>query len=109
MPLARDTAITYLGHATVLIETSGGKRLLIDPWTAGNPSCPPEWKSVEKIGKLDAILITHMHSDHVGDAEAIIKANPEAEVVAIFEAALEMQRQGAAKIQPMNKGGGIYL
>src|SRR5262249_21974957 len=105
MSLNRDTAITYLGHGTVLIETPGGKRLLIDPWTIGNPACPDEWKSPERLGKLDLILLTHIHNDHAGDAEAILKVNPEANVVAIFEACTWLGGKGAKNLHPMNKGG----
>ncbi len=105
MALNRDTAITYLGHSTILIETPGGKRLQIDPWTSGNPACPPEWKAVERLGKLDLILLTHIHNDHAGDAEAVIKANPDAEVVAIHEAGIWLSGKGAKNVRPMNKGG----
>jgi L-ascorbate metabolism protein UlaG (beta-lactamase superfamily) len=105
MPIHRDTAITYLGHATILIETPGGKRLLIDPWTTGNPACPEAWKSPERLGKLDLILLTHIHNDHAGDAESLVKANPDADVVAIFEAANWIGGKGATKLHPMNKGG----
>jgi L-ascorbate metabolism protein UlaG (beta-lactamase superfamily) len=105
MPLNRDTAITYLGHATILIETPGGKRLLIDPWLAGNPACPDEWKSPERLGRIDLILLTHIHNDHAGDAESIVKANPDAGVVAIYEAANWIGGKGAKRLHPMNKGG----
>jgi len=105
MKLDRNTSITYLGHSTLLIETPGGKRLLIDPWTAGNPACPPEWKDPTKVGRLDAILVTHIHSDHVGDAGLYIRANPEAAVVGIFEACNWLATKGAQTLKPMSKGG----
>lgn len=105
MPLNQDTAITFLGHATTLIETPGGKRILIDPWTEGNPACPAEWKSAESLGRLDLILMTHLHNDHVGDAAAIAEANPQAAVVAITEACSWIGSKGAHNLQPMNKGG----
>src|SRR5215471_10710405 len=98
MTLDRNTALTYLGHSTVLIETPGGKRLLIDPWTMGNPACPAEWKTLDKLGKLDVILMTHLHNDHVGDAEAIAKANPQAAVVGIFEACNWIAGKGVQNI-----------
>lgn len=105
MALNRDTEITYLGHATLLIETPGGKRILVDPWTTGNPACPEEYRNVDRLGKLDLILLTHIHGDHVGDAEAVIGANPEADVVAIFEACNWIGGKGAKYLHPMNIGG----
>ena len=103
--LDRQTEITYLGHATILIVTSEGRRILIDPWTAGNPACPHDWKNVGRLGSLDLILVTHIHNDHVGDAQAVIAANPGAAVVAIFEAANWLESKGAGNIHPMSKGG----
>ena len=105
MNLNRNTEITYLGHSTILIKTPEGKRILIDPWTKGNPACPPQWKSPDSLGSLDVILVTHIHSDHVGDAQSIIEANPEASVVGIFEACNWLQTKGAPNVRPMSKGG----
>src|SRR5689334_22791512 len=50
--------ITWLGHSTVSLVTPGGKRILIDPWLTGNPSCPPDRK---EIAALDLMLVTHGH------------------------------------------------
>ena len=46
-------SFTWLGHSTFLFRSPGGKRILIDPWVAGNPACP---ESSKKIGDLDLIL-----------------------------------------------------
>jgi L-ascorbate metabolism protein UlaG (beta-lactamase superfamily) len=93
--------ITWLGHATFRIETPGGKILLIDPWVMGNPKCPDDQKTFEKI---DVMLCTHGHGDHIGDGVALArKHNPV--VVGIYELCLWMQKKGAKQIAPMNKGG----
>ncbi len=109
MTIPDHAKFTYLGHSTVLIETPGDKRLLIDAWTTGNPMCPPQYKTPESLGKLDAILITHIHSDHVGDLEALCTANPGAAVVGIFEACNWIAGKNIPNIQqnirPMSKGG----
>jgi len=54
--------VTWLGHATFLIETPEGKRILVDPWLKENPRCPESFHSVES----ELILVTHAHSDHTG-------------------------------------------
>ncbi|HLV82132.1 MAG TPA: metal-dependent hydrolase [Chthonomonadaceae bacterium] len=105
MTLDRNTAITWLGHATALIETPGGKRILLDPWTTGNPACPAEWKDPARLGRLDLILMTHLHNDHVGDVQAIARAHPEARIVGMVEATDWLEGKGIKNVNPMNKGG----
>ena len=53
--------LTWLGHATIHIETAGGTSILVDPWFEGNPSSPKNYKLPEKI---DLLLLTHGHDDH---------------------------------------------
>ena len=60
--------LTWLGHAAFRIDTSGGKRLYIDPFLTGNPKLPEGEGSPERV---DIIAVTHGHSDHVGDAVAL--------------------------------------
>ncbi|HUQ49373.1 MAG TPA: metal-dependent hydrolase [Terriglobales bacterium] len=93
--------ITWLGHATFRIETPGGKTVLIDPWVMGNPACPADQKTFEKI---DVMLCTHGHGDHIGDAVALAKKHDPL-VVGIYELCMWMQKKGAKQISPMNKGG----
>lgn len=95
------TKVTWLGHATFLIETPSGTQILVDPWVINNPSTPSNKKSFEK---LDVILCTHGHGDHIGDGvELAKKHNPK--VVGIYELCVWMQHKGARQIAPMNKGG----
>lgn len=93
--------ITWLGHATFLVETPGGRQVLIDPWVTNNPSTPANKKNFDKI---DVMLCTHGHGDHIGDAAELAKKhNPK--VVGIYELCGWLQKKGAKQIAPMNKGG----
>lgn len=80
---AKETSITWLGHAAFEIVSPGGTRLLVDPFIANNPSTPADRK---KLGdyKPAAILVTHSHDDHDADAEAIAKTSG-AKVIGAFD------------------------
>lgn len=93
--------LTWLGHATFRIETPEGKTIFIDPWVMGNPMCP---ESEKKVKKVDLILCTHGHGDHIGDAVAIAQQhNPM--VVAVYELALWLEKKGVKQVTGMGKGG----
>ena len=93
--------LTWLGHATFRVETPGGKIILIDPWVMGNPMCPEKEKSVKKV---DVVLCTHGHFDHIGDAVEIAKKhNPK--VVGIPELCGWLGKKGVKQTAEMNKGG----
>jgi L-ascorbate metabolism protein UlaG (beta-lactamase superfamily) len=93
--------LTWLGHATFRVETPAGKTILIDPWVTGNPMCPEKEKIVEKV---DVMLCTHGHFDHIGDAVEIAKKhNPK--VVGIPELCGWLGKKGVKQTAEMNKGG----
>lgn len=93
---------TWLGHSTVRLDLPSGEVVLIDPWVAGNPSCPDDAK---KLDRLDAILITHGHYDHLGDAVELAKQHHPKLVVANFEICTWLDSQGVENTSAMNLGG----
>lgn len=96
--------ITWLGHATFILDTPGGKRILVDPWFGDNPSVPDAWKSIDALGKVDILLISHGHFDHVGEIKEIVdKYQPT--TICIFELGQWLGSQGIEGASPMNVGG----
>jgi L-ascorbate metabolism protein UlaG (beta-lactamase superfamily) len=98
-------SITWLGHATFILTTPGGKRIVTDPWLEGNPKCPADKK---RIDAADLILVSHGHSDHCGDVVPVSRAT-RAPIVAVYELGLWLERQGLANVQGMGIGGTIRV
>jgi L-ascorbate metabolism protein UlaG (beta-lactamase superfamily) len=92
--------IRFLGHAAIELK-GGGATVLIDPFLTGNPKAAVSADEVE----ADAILLTHGHGDHLGDAVDIAKRTG-APVLAIVELANELAGQGIDVFDP-NLGGTI--
>ncbi len=81
--LAAQAQITWYGHAAFKVVTPSGKVLLVDPWIS-NPSNPNAKKDLEALQKVDLILLTHGHGDHIGDTVDIAKKSG-ARLVAVPE------------------------
>ncbi len=97
--------ITWYGHATFLITTPGGKRIVTDPWLEHNPKCPPGMK---RIDAADLILVTHGHGDHTGDLVAVSRATG-APIVAIHELGLWCEGKGLKNVHRMGIGGTLSV
>jgi hypothetical protein len=46
-----DLSFTWLGHATLILQSAGDTRMIFDPFVRGNPSTPDE--AEKQIGALD--------------------------------------------------------
>jgi L-ascorbate metabolism protein UlaG (beta-lactamase superfamily) len=93
--------LTWYGHATLGLETSGFK-LVIDPFFTGNPAATQVPETLE----VDYILITHGHSDHVGDAVEIAKRTG-AQIISNFEVSNWMGKKGVENRHAQHIGGGF--
>ena len=67
------TELLWLGQASWLIKTPGGKNIVVDPWLTRGPKTPAKYKDLGALGKVDVLLVTHAHVDHIGDAPDIAK------------------------------------
>ena len=93
---------TYLGHSTIRCDLPSGEVVLIDPWVDGNPRCPDELKTFDRI---DAMLITHGHADHISDAVALALKHEPKIVVATYEVCQWLASKGVKNCSGMNVGG----
>src|SRR5215468_7443735 len=92
--------ITWLGHATFQFRLESGEVILMDPWIEGNPKSPAGFQ----INRVDAILISHPHGDHIHDCAPLAKKF-KPKVIALYETALWLGSHGVENLSGMGKGG----
>jgi L-ascorbate metabolism protein UlaG (beta-lactamase superfamily) len=94
--------VTWLGFSTVRVETADGRTFLVDPWLSF-PGCSLR---TSEIGRLDGILITHGHWQHIGDAVELARAK-NAPVLAVEEVAVWLKQAGVRNTPQVNIGATV--
>jgi len=105
----QQVEVLWLGHSTYRITTPTGKVIVIDPFFRKNPRTPAKYKELEAIGKVDVILVTHGHPDHISDLPEFAKLTG-ATVIANYELAnnlLALNILEGNKTIALNKGGTV--
>lgn len=97
---AGKTEVTWWGHAAFILKSPQGAVIAIDPWL-NNPKAPQgaAWPAT-----VDAVLITHGHMDHVGNAVDLAKKGGGAPIVSSYELTSLL---GYDKTMPVNPGGTV--
>jgi L-ascorbate metabolism protein UlaG (beta-lactamase superfamily) len=93
--------VTWLGHAMFLVESTSGKRLVLDPFIEHNPKYPKGFD----LSRVDVIAATHGHFDHFGGNGLDLAKRTGATVCCIFELSLWLDARGHRQVSGMNKGG----
>lgn len=108
-PAAGKVEVVWLGQAAFKITSPGGKVIVTDPWLRQNPLTPPEYKQLDKFGKIDVLLVSHGHWDHFADAPALAQQydTPIRAPGGLNQALTTLGVLPAKLLPRMNKGGTI--
>jgi len=99
--LLKGHKIVYFGHSAFLVISQKGKTILIDPWLSN----PVNKRTIDSVvNKVDFILITHGHGDHIGDAVEIGKRY-NSEIISTFEITNYLGSKSLSRLSGMNIGG----
>jgi L-ascorbate metabolism protein UlaG (beta-lactamase superfamily) len=107
MPTAAKVEVMWLGQSAFKIISPGGKVIVTDPWLRTNPLTPPEYKKLEAFGKIDVLLVSHGHFDHIADAPALAQMynTPLRAPGDLNNTVMTLGVLPAALLPRMNKGG----
>jgi L-ascorbate metabolism protein UlaG (beta-lactamase superfamily) len=101
--------ILWLGQSATRITSVSGKVIVIDPFLTKNPKTPDQYKNLDALGKIDLLLVTHGHGDHLGDAPALARKHnvPLFGPAGLNQSLLTLGVLPANLAPRMNKGGTI--
>ena len=101
--------LLWYGQSAFKLTTPGGKVIIIDPWIQKNPATPAELKNLDNLGKVDLVLVTHAHWDHMADAVEIAKRNniPLYGPGDLNQTLTNLEALPAKQLPRFNKGGTI--
>lgn len=91
--------ITWLGHGSFQFKLAGGEVVVLDPWLAS-----PTYPKHHAFHRIDSILVTHGHFDHIADVIGLAKRFKPT-VVCNFEIGVWLESKGVQHVSSMNKGG----
>jgi L-ascorbate metabolism protein UlaG (beta-lactamase superfamily) len=100
---AAEPTLKWFEHSAFEITTRTGKVILIDPWLT-NPKAP---KNIS-FSHVEAILVTHGHFDHVGEAFDLAKKY-NATLIACYELTEIAKKKGVQKVQPLQPSGSVRI
>ena len=101
--------LLWLGQSAFRLTSVSGKVIVIDPFITHNPKTPQNYKSLDALGKVDLILVTHGHGDHLGDAPELAKKLnvPMIGPAGLNQSLLTLGVLPANLVPRMNKGGTV--
>ena len=99
--------IRRVGLSMFVIDTPGGTRFLTDPWFRGNPTLIPEFGADEFLATVDALLVSHGHTDHAEGIPRVRGASPGVDIFTGFELGMLLLTRHLPNITYMNFGGSV--
>ncbi|MDO9075359.1 MAG: metal-dependent hydrolase [Rubrivivax sp.] len=108
-PASGQVEVMWLGQAAFKITSPGGKVIVTDPWLRTNPLTPAAYKNLEVFGKIDVLLVSHGHFDHIADAPALAQmySVPLRAPGDLANTAMTLGVLPANLLPRMNKGGTV--
>ena len=99
--------ILRIGHAMYLLESTDGKKYLIDPFIDLNPGFPQHLNHKSFYESIDCVFLTHGHIDHTSGLSKLVEHKPSVMIVAQYELAMILLHKGIKNVLPINTGGSV--